>query len=456
MSILEISKYWRLFRLDTLGKCHTYEIEEAEDFFREQFPGIADNFNNQHRHIQRKLICLKNDDNYSIPEVCLRCFVSYYLHSFCFNLEDNYGSNHDFTIDEFLPWVLDVYVGERRKIYPNRESLTTRILDTFDPNQSNLSTWTVRLVKSDREVKKFLLEHGIEQITDWLILNYTTSRKLRQVFSCFNRTQIEIDQGIRILDSYHQVYRSELLKDRKTGKKSRYPDPNKVQLLHIANLLSNKITLSPEQVLKELQDLAKLLREHRIGIRRGTISDNSIYQAPEKEIHNPQQEYSSLEIYRDLFNRCLACSVQKVIEARLKYLQSKKSKKAKNNAEKFIKGLYLFYCQSLSMKEIAPELGFNDQPRVTRLLELKNLRNDIGRNTLSCLQERIFELVKSRLNPDKITELYTKIEELFGKNIATVIHEDQSKAQAGNKETIKSKLSQTICQFLDTRRQNHD
>ena len=113
-----------------------------------------------------------------MAEGCLRCFISNQIKEICLSLEQKFGKKHDFTSAELLPLVLDGIRKLPRQAacgtQTTEPSLTKRILQTFDPDKGNLSTWTSRMFKSDREVKRLLLEHGIEQVTNWMILNYMT------------------------------------------------------------------------------------------------------------------------------------------------------------------------------------------------------------------------------------------------------------------------------------------
>jgi hypothetical protein len=92
--------------------------------------------------------------------------------------------------------------------------------------------------------------------------------RLKRILSELDRTPTEINQALQLLDSYHQVYRAQLLEYRKAGDKSRYPEPTASQLHQMAEQLSATRTRSPEKVLEQLQQLAQLLRSDRIRARK--------------------------------------------------------------------------------------------------------------------------------------------------------------------------------------------
>ncbi len=454
------SRYWLLVRIDSFGKCRTQEVEEAKAFLCQQFPELADGKDVPHREVQRQLMqWFRNDDTRrQMAEVCLRCYISNQIKEFCRELEQKFGKNHDFTSAELLPLVLDSILrsphqgsNASQTTYP---SVTTRILQTFDPDKSNLSTWTLRIVKSDRHLKQFLLEHGIEQLTDWMILSYMNPGRLKRVLLEFDRTQVEINQALQLLDSFHQVYRTQLLSHRKAGDKSRYPEPTTSQLHQMASQLSATRTISPEKVLEQLQQLAQLLRSDRIRARKGLARSEPLDKSATPARRNTtsseddSNEYSEfLAGYRQHFDSCLAQSVQQVIQARFIYLQGKKKQKAQN----FLLALHLFHCQGVAMKEIAPQLGLKDQPQVSRLLELKTLRSDIGRRMLLCLRNRVLHLAQCYLDPMQLVDLESKLQSLLGEEIDKQLENSKKENYIGHNRVMNSQLSQTICQYLDSR-----
>ena len=460
------SRYWFLVGIDSFGNCRTKEFKENRTFFQEQFPGVADSVDVPHRDIQRQLMQWFQFDDAcrQIAESCLRCFISNQIQEICLVVEQKFGKKHDFTSAELLPLVLDDIHRLRRTggIQTTEASLTTRILQTFDPEKGNLSTWTSRMLKSDRTVKRFLLEHGIEQVTDWMILNYTSCGRLERILSGFDRTPEEISFALQLLDSYHQVYRTQILEQRQTGSRNRYPDPTAEQLQQIAERLRRDVAynaktrrMSPEQVLKELQDLASLLRAERIRASQGSSPLDFFHN--EKQTINSQNEdveqSGFLADYRQQFDTCLAQSVEQVIQTRFTYLQGKKTEKAQKKAENYLRGLDLFHCHGVPMKEIAPQLGLTDQPHLSRLLELKNLRSDIGRSTLSCLQKCVLELARFYLNPDQLQNLNSKVQALLGEEIDTVIKEAEKEASTGHNRVMNSQLAQQICNYLNSRKE---
>jgi len=507
-----ISKYWRLVRIDSFGNCQIEDIEDAKAFLHQQFSGLAEQEDVPDREIQRQLLqwFQANSSNLAgkdiqrmMAELCLRCFISHEIKNICLELAQKFGKNHDFKSEDLLPLVLDTTdpalakatsgigktsgehgsfvdkvksrVGFRSSTQPTKvtdsptyRSLTTRILQSFDPNKSSLSVWTTRMVKSDKEVQRFLLECGIEQVTDWLILNQRTLGGLQRILSDFyRRTATETQQAVQLLESYHQVYRAQLLEQRQQqGKakiKSKYPPPTEQQLRQIAELLSSTRKLSPEAVLTELQNLAQLIRDYRIYVRGGPAprvsvdncdgignSSNAIGDSHSTDNQDDLTEF--LKPYRDA---CLKQAVEQVIQHRLSYLQRKKGQKH----HIFLRALHLFHCQGIPMGEIAAQLGWQAQYQVSRLLKLKEFRADVARRMLVYFRDslknrfaaHLSQLTKNYNDPDSLHQVESKIQQFITPHIEQLIQEAEKEANNSKSRVMSSQFSQTICHYLDTR-----
>ncbi len=455
-----VSKYWIWVRVIGLSTCQSIELNEVKAFFQQEFPQFSPGGDVSDRDIQRQLMLwLRHDDNRrQMAELCLRCFVSNQLRDISIRLEGKFGKTHDLTSNHILVFVLD----KSRKIEEmpnystsNPSSLINRILETFDAEKSNLSTWTVRIFYSDREVKSLLLHHGIELVTNWMILSYITPVKLEKILKNNLCSVGEIQQSLQLLDAYHQVYRSQLLQTRQAGTKSRYPEPTEEQLRQIAEkLFPNRRNYPPDllqDVCSKLKKVANILREERIRVRQGKKSLNpqkSWDNIPEKN-HNIEEEKSDFsELYNSSFDGCFTGAVKKVVEARITYFQAKRTAKSQKKLKNFVEALHLFHCEGVPMTEIALRLNLIDQPYISRLLELKGLRNDIGRNTLLCLKQCILELIQSQFDDDLPPDWDLKVQTFLDKEIQSVIQEAEQEARNGQRQAMNSKMARTICEYV--------
>ncbi|MEM9926022.1 MAG: hypothetical protein AAF915_20100 [Cyanobacteria bacterium P01_D01_bin.50] len=445
------SRYWILVNIDSFSRCRNDVIESAQDFFDEQFPGLINQKEIPDRNIQRQLMqwYQSSDRRGEMAEKCLRCFISNVLKESCIALEQKFGEKHYLYSTEILPLVLDTADKKFSSTKDRQESLTTQILSTFNPNKSNLSTWVTIVFKSYSAVKNALKEHGIVQLTDWTILRYTTQTRLKRVLANWQLTPIEITKAMKLLDVFHQVYCTQLPSHRKAKPDSKfnttkYPQPTKEQLNQIGKILSGDIEysstskiISSEEILEELQKLATKLRE------------NWAQPQPQVNQNDDKEKIPKLPDYCiEPFDNCLHKSVGQVIKNRCDYIQRKGTKKGKEQAKKYLEALHLFHCNGVALKKIALQLGFTDQPHLSRLLKLKILRKDIGRNLIVNLKKYVAELSGYSQSPDKLLELDARIQKMFGQEIDELIKEAEKEAQNGYKLVMKSKLAQLICQFV--------
>ncbi len=118
----------------------------------------------------------------------------------------------------------------------------------------------------------FLLEHEVYLVSDWAILNDTSSKQLQRILSQFHHlTSWEIQQAMQLLESYHAVYRAQRLRARQAGVKGCQP-PTTEQLRQMQERLSTQTNrMCPETLLAQLEEMASRLRQYRIHVRGGSL-----------------------------------------------------------------------------------------------------------------------------------------------------------------------------------------
>ncbi len=457
------SRYWKLIKLGITGKRQIQEISLVKAFFYQRFPELKNQIKVSDRAIQNRLLPICQDrsntsSDYAtrslsdrlMAECCLRCFISHQIEQVCIQLELRFGSEHGFTRYDLFVFVLDDTLPELNNPRQDNKSsqktyqpMTSKILQTFNPQKAGLSTWTNQLVKHQKELNAFLLEHGVYLVSDWAILNDTEPQQLRRILGEFhNLTEVEIKQATVVLESYHQIYRQERLKQRQAGVKGKCPPPSVEQLENIASCLEQeiKLRLSPEQTLSRIQTLASLLRQYRIHARGGSLPTQSSVIEPKYQPQPADDDEPFLSFYRQQFIRCLDRGLNTVIQARLNYLRHKDVGKAKQ----FLIALELFYCQGKTMGEIAPAIGLKAQFQVTRLLKLKAFRADLQQQMLRDLLPCI---VNEAVNLSDRTELQIKEQQ-----IATALTEQIMERLEGD-STVKTRtttnlLAEHLCDNL--------
>lgn len=489
-------RYWSAIAIDAAGRRTIEEIPSAKAFFLAAFPEFTVHSQVPDTLIQRQLLNwiregtqspipkpnsqqinvksqipineqLENATQSFLAKICLKCFISSQIERVCQQLVAQFGQKYGFTCSDLLPLVLDEdhrrYAQAQTTAY---QSLAEQILQSFDPQQSSLATWTSRRVKHHKELNAFLLEHGIYLVSDWAILNDTTSKQLERIFSQFHQlTTVEIQECQQLLASYHAIYRTQRLQGRQGGTKSPCAPPTPEQLQQINQHLSqqNHPQIPPAILTAKLQKIASLLREYRIYVRGGSLpreeADSRILATtiPADNSDTIDEQTEFLQLYHQEFVTCLDQVITQVISHRVSQLQRQDPEKA----QQFLKALELFHCQKLSMTEIAAQLGLKAQFHVSRLLKLKAFRADIQRELLMELRDRIMEKAQAYINPqnlqtcDQQTEQALKIAEALNELIVKVFEQAEIEASTATRERNKAQTSlfaQRLCLYLAMRK----
>ncbi len=453
------SKYCILHQLG-LGNCQGEEIIEAKEFLTQQVPGLATGEKVPEKEIISQLWRLyQSDSDEPLAEVCLRCIISHYLKDYCYTLAQQYGGKHNFKVHDLLPLVLDSTDSSLN--HGNNNSLTVRILQTFDVDKrSSLSAWIKIVVRGNKELKIFLLEHGIEQITNWSLLKQYSLRQLQRILSEFyHYSPTEIQQLTQLLSSYHTVYLSQIQAARRQinqerkqqglGKtKSPYPAPNSQQLQQMAEELVNTWKLSPDEVLQELQNLAQLIREYKSRRARGVVTQplgrqETILPAPSEEEDNGINQF--LSAFSQQYDSCFLRAVQEVIEDRVRFYRRKKKPKD----QQFLQALHLYHCQVVPQGKIALQLGLQNQSQVSRLMEHRELHADVVRKTVNYLILEIFKIIPESPSLERQNELRIKLTPILNEKVAAEMQQAQKEDRASKNRIMENKLSQAICKYLD-------
>lgn len=494
------SRYWTLVRIDAAGNRRIEEIAPAKAFFLASFPEFVTQREVPDSLVQRQLlswmreapaespspyvegVTQRNGDSlrycanpteltiHSRPiqtdarllaQCCLKCFISSGIDRVCRDLGAKFGTEHGFTGEDLLPFVLDGDIWSQPGVHPY-QPLMSEILQSFDPEQSSLGTWTTRRVKHHKELNAFLLERGVYLVSDWAILNDTRTKQLQRILLEFHHLSAEeIQQAKGLLESYHAVYRVQRLKQRQGGIKGKCQPPTREQLQQIARRLSGQVAeqLSPEAVMGQLQELASRLREYRIYVRGGAAPAESIDavnewggtladRIPTDSLPDTvDEEAEFLDFYRQQFRACLDQTIAKVTQERVNRLIRKNPEKA----EHFLLALYLFHCQGKSMGEIARQINYQAQYQVTRLLQLKAFRADIQQQFLLQLCDRVLNRVKPYTNPQNLQAFNRQIEAVLNEQVERAIQEAAAEASTTTPQSTSSLFSERLCHYLDTR-----
>jgi HPt (histidine-containing phosphotransfer) domain-containing protein len=407
--------------------------------------------------LQKQLMALRQQGE-GRADLALRCFISGQIEQVCIQLEGQFGSSHGFSRYDLLPLVLnDVFSDrpERAERASRYVSTAQQILDTFDADRASLTTWTMRLVKHDRDLNAFLLECGVYLLSDWAILNDTTSAKLERVLGG-SLTAPEVQAAQQHLDAYHAVYRHDRMAQRQAGQKGACPQPTPEQLQRMIDLLQLQTSQSPAGILAKLRAIADRLRQHRVATRGGRLPTASLdavndeggtplidrIAAPDPAADEPSPYKLFLQSYRAGFITALEQALPQVIGAR-----TAKAKPAK--AQAFVQALKLFHCEGLPMSEIAQRVGLQAQFQVSRLLNLKALRDDVRHQMLQQLLTLIKAKAADYVSADRLQQFDQQIELALAEQIDSLIQEAAAQAQSPKGYVTESVFGKTLCHHLD-------
>ncbi|MGB3535268.1 MAG: hypothetical protein WBA13_17345 [Microcoleaceae cyanobacterium] len=390
-------RYWHLVRLNGSGGRQDIEIPTAKAWFQQQFPQLRDLDTVPDTVVQRQLMNLissqptsKHSETTQQADCCLRCFISHQIDRTCFELVRRFGQTGGFNQMDLLAFVLDDFeLLPRSNSQPRTsyQSLADKILQTFNPERAQLSTWTKQVVKSHPELSRFLWECGVHLETNWAILNHYQPKQLEHLLTRhYGYTSTEAKPATEILDSYQTVYLSDRLQQNGSRRRSRCQPPTSEQLNRIIADLKEKgiNNYTPSHLLEQLESLAGLIRRSRQPKQEPPIDENYPQPASD-EAETEMQEF--LQRFRQLLVTHLDRAIKQVLNDRLSYL----SKRKKPKDQIFLQALRL-NCQGQAMKEIAKEIGLTRQDQVTRLLKLKSLRQDVQQRLLVTLKEEVIQL----------------------------------------------------------------
>ena len=464
------SKYWLLIRLDATGNTKIEEIAAAKAFFASIFPQVITSENFLDTEIQCQLwenwrtsLAVNQSIEVDPAELCLRCFISSVIEQVCIQLEINFGNNYGFTRRDLFPLVLnDVIDRSSKQQQSSYTSVAREILQSYNPERGNLSTWTSKLVKQHRELKAFLIEHGIYLVTDWAILNDTSSEQLQRIFQDFHHlSESEIRLGTILLESYHRIYRRDRRTARKSRKQGQCLPPTTEQLQQISQQfhLKTNLELKISEIMSRLQNIATFLREYRIYIRSGAYksesldapiggSDNSYTlaeQIPSAYSDSDQDDQNEfLQFYRQQFVDSLDLALKTIIDRRITTLK----KQNYSLVSQFITALHLYHCQGENMTEIARRIGLQAQYQVTRLLKLKQLRTEVRQLMLKNLLNSVLNRALPYTDLKEAQNLEQKIEQVLEQQIEDIFQEAKAESTVNKNRPLPSLFARRVCHLL--------
>jgi len=444
------SNYWTMLKLGSDGRCQSAVQPLAQQFWHVQFSELDQTGLDDDR-IQRQLLTLPQPE----AQLCLRCYISHAIVHACDRLVRKFGKLHRFQLSDLVPLVLDDDATLTPTAY---QPLSLPILQSYQPSAGSLPNWTFQHVRQHPDVKQFLIEHGVYLISPWALLNDTKPDRLPPILNQFHHlSAAEVTQACLLLESYRSVYLPDRLQQRlHQGDRNACSPPTLEQLQKMSEVMQAKTQtmVSPNALLKQLQTLAQQIRQYRIA-RRGAVQQNQSLDDPtireriEYElIDNRTDDLAGadhtefLQRYRQSFQTALQVAIATVVQDRMQ--------KAPKQSERFLIALQAYYCQHLSMSEIAPRIGARAQDAVSRLLNLKPLRADVRHQMLTQLKPTVFTQAAHFVTPDQLRQCDRQIQAALDEQLEALMQAEtqRDKTPKGLKKG-DTHFSQSLCHYLD-------
>ncbi|MEA5464501.1 hypothetical protein [Leptothoe sp. PORK10 BA2] len=418
---------------------HKY-LSVADSFLKDHFPNLLSNSRSSYRELETALWEFMQSDSAhaEIARLCLRCWISHTIVYACKQLANAFGETYSFAANDLLPLVLD----DDGDLNPEYQSVSLKILESFDPSRTALKTWSTRMVKNNPDINQFLLWQGLYRVTPWAILNDTNVAGLRRSLPYLSSS--EIKQAGQLLNAYHRVYRNDRM-SMQTSRSQRCATPSDKQLQRIDP------SQPPNVVLSQLYDLAEQLRQARIVARNGPIK-TAVDIAEHPELPTPMSDESEkiqsvfLAKYRQDFIDTLTEAIQVTIENYTTRYQKRKSPQG----DLYHQALKLFHCEGRSMREIAEILGLTNQVKVTRLLQLKSFRAQVSIYWFNQLKEKVHNEALHHLSVEQLGHIAKQLDGILNAEIEEVMSEAAAEAQTPKDRSTNSIFAKCLCKVLST------
>lgn len=407
------SRYWKIWRIHPSGERLGYKqipIPVAQEFIKNQ---VWDSqISNQEKFFLSCFYAQNNPTDYlqrAQAGLCLRCYVSEPILKQCKKIDYLFSGEKQFSYRDLLPFVLNddgqkliildpdkkiqLMVDEKNQIKESRyKYFSVTVLQTFNSelrSRMSLDNWAYLQTKQNPELKKFLAEFGFKHLSDWALLNRVRTNQLERLLLSERH----------LVQAFHAVYRRDRqMLNQKKAKKC--PDPTNEQLQEMLVLLreSQVVINTPSLLVQELKNIAQQLRSFDVWNSREPLDiydpESGGYQLrrdmPTESLDEEDgEELEFLQFLRQCFDRVLGETIQQEVEANINRLS--KSSKYAPFADKYLQGLQLYYCQGMSLKEIAPELGMSSWDQARRILNPGELLTKVRASAVEKMLASILE-----------------------------------------------------------------
>ncbi|MGK7889485.1 MAG: hypothetical protein AB4042_09125 [Leptolyngbyaceae cyanobacterium] len=283
-------------------------------------------------------------------------------------------------------------------ITSRRERYAVSILSQYCHDKgSALLTWTKLKIRQHHKIKRIFKELGVLIQTDWGILNQLNSAPIK-LGKLSERSR-------QIVQVYHEVYRRDR---RRTAQKGTCTIPSESQLQEMCDRFS-KIGNYPELItsdlLSELQEIARQVRDmnrpkvlstdcdnaSHLQRHKGFYLEKTIFASHEKNTVEKIQDEDTRSLIAQAKVEALTYGIKQGIQHQRQALL-----KGRRSAMEplYIPGLRLCYCEGQSTRQIADQFKL-PQPKVSRVLKLETLLQQVKHYTTENFLDSVVSLSQS-------------------------------------------------------------
>ena len=165
------------------------------------------------------------------------------------------------------------------------------------------------------------------------------------------------------------------------------------------------------------------------------------------EVDIEEQEF--LQFLREYLDSTLTEAIKQEIAANIQELQ--KSKKYASFAPKYLRGLELYYCESMSLTKITPILGMTSWNQARRILNPGELLLQVRAITVDRMLENILKLAQEKglTNiPPEAEYLKTLTKQVESYADKEIFQEATEEIRAGRSRTMNSPYAKAIRRYI--------
>ena len=413
-----ITEFENLYLIDSFKNVvKSRKIELCSEFLAKENLSFA---SNSKKIFSKVFHITKNEDSIE-SLLCLRCRVSGPIKNAISRLYKRHSEMHDIDSLHMMSYVLDDYGEIYLRNFNNKKEKSkdkvfswsnvikidknklrpfgVRVLLDFNPELSNIDTWTFHKVKSNAELKAYLESFGLNLKGTWSLIADQSSSRVKESWGLYGDSSMSINEIDILHRSYVENYKKakEEYKKRKKRIMGWHPDFKFLQSLtpkqeNTENL--EKIAETIHKFLSASKGAPQNFRQLE-GLRNDELFKVSV--------ENSEVENNSDEKLINLIQKIVRKSSLEILRDVLKFEKIK----WKENDDKRL--AWELYSDGLSQREIAKRCN-HKQGWVSKLIKEKLILERISLLAAIELKEYVeFESLKK--DPDKIDNLIMQLQD---------------------------------------------